>query len=323
MRFFRSLGAGIAAATVLLSVGVGAQNFPTRTVQAIVPYPAGGSTDAIARQLAQAISGPLGQTVVVENRSGGATVVAAQALIAAPADGHTFAVFDPSTVAMNQFLFRRLPYEPATAFRPVAGLARIPFGIAVPPDFPAKTLAEFVAYAQANPGLSCGSTGAGNSVHLALEQFMRAAKVDITHVPYRGGAPGMQDLMGGHLTCMMVDIPSAAPHVAAGRIRIIAVTSAHRARSLPDVPTIADSGYPGFEASSWFAVFVRAATPPAIISRLETVVRDAVKTQQFQDWIASVSFEPLDAGSDDMADLLRSDVTVYGRLIREIGLTLE
>jgi tripartite-type tricarboxylate transporter receptor subunit TctC len=314
--------AGVACAALLISTAAGAQSWPSRALQAIVPYPAGGSTDAIARQVAQAIGGPLGQNVVVENRAGGATTIAAQALAAAAPDGHAFAVFDPSTVAMNQFLFRRLAYDP-NAFRPVTALARIPFAIMVPPNFPANTLAEFVAHARANPGLSCGSSGAGNPVHLALEQFARAANLQISHVPYRGGAPAMQDMMGGHLPCMMMDIPSAAPHIAAGRIKVIAVTSAARSGQIPNVPTIAESGFPGFEASSWFAVFVPANTPPAIIARLNAVVREAVASAQLNAWIRSVSFEPFTTTPEELAALVESDRQKYHRLISEIGLTLE
>jgi tripartite-type tricarboxylate transporter receptor subunit TctC len=323
MKAFRLARAGIAAAAVLLSAGANAQTGPARPIQVIVPYPAGGSTDAITRQVAQAISGPLGQNVVVENRSGGATVVAAQALAVAPADGQTLAVFDPTTVAMNQFLYRRLPYDPMKAFRPVSALARIPFAIMVRPDFPASTLAEFVAYAKSNPGLNCGSSGAGNPVHLALEQFAKAADLDISHVPYRGGAPAMQDLMGGHLPCLMMDIPSAAPHIAEGRIKVIAVTSAERSEQLPKVPTIAESGYPGFEASSWFAVFVPAATPPAAVARLNTAIREAVAGPQLNAWIRSVSFEPFTTTPEELGALVRSDAEKYSRLIREIGLTLD
>lgn len=316
------IGGALAAASLPFANAARAQAWPSRPLLAIVPYPPGGSTDAITRQVAQIIAGPLGQNVLVENRAGGATTIAAQALASAAPDGHTFAVFDPSTVAMNQFLFRRLAYDPAS-FVPVTALARIPFGIMVAPNFPANTLAEFVAHVRANPGLNAGSSGAGNPVHLALEQFARAANVQLSHVPYRGGAPAIQDVIGGHLPSMMMDVPSAAPHIAAGRIKVIAVTSAARTAALPNVPTVAESGYPGFEASSWFSVFVPAGTPAAVVARLNAVVRQAVASPQLEAWIRSVSFEPFTTTPEELAAVVASDRQKYERLIREIGLTLD
>ena len=315
----------VACTAVIASWGALAQAaYPNKPVRVVVGNAAGGATDNLTRQIGVMLGEKLGQPIVVDNKPGGSTVIAAQALIASAPDGYTMAVFDPSTVAMNQFLFKKPPYDAGKAFQAVTVLTRIPFGIMVKPEFPANNLKEFIAHVKANPGFAFGSSGAGNPVHLAMESFRNAAGgLDMVHVPYKGGAPAIQDLLGGQLPSMMMDVPSAMQQIKAGKIKVIALTTAKRSELLPDVPTIAESGYPGFEASSWFGAFVPTGTPPAIVTRLNTALRETMASQQLQTWSKAQTLEAVTSTPDDFSALVKSDAEKYGRLIRQLGLTLD
>jgi len=324
MKSFALIGRTVAAVVAITaSFGAAAQAYPNKPVRIIVPYSAGGATDNVARQVGVVLGEKLGQSIVVENRPGGATVIAAQALISAPADGYTMAIFDPSTVAMNQFLFKKPSYDPAKSIQPVTMLTRIPFGIMTLPNFPASNLKEFVAYAKAKPGLPFASSGAGNPVHLAMEMFRAQAGLDMQHISYKGGAPAIQDLLGGQIPVMMMDVPSAMPHIKAGKIKVIALTTAKRSELLPDVPTIAESGYPGFEASSWFAAFVPAGTPPAIVSKLNQTLRESVGNPQVNAWIKGMTLEPATTSAEELASVVKADADKYGKIIRAINFSLD
>jgi len=315
--------AAVLSATLLASMGAAGQPYPSKAIHLVVAYPAGGASDALARQIGPVLTDKLGQVVIVENRAGGATVIAAQAVAGSAPDGYTIAIFDPTTVAMNPYLFKKLPYEPVKSFQPVSLLTRIPFGIMVLPGFPANNLKEFVAHVKANPGLNFASSGAGNPVHLAMEQFKDVAGLSINHVPYKGGAPAIQDLLGGHIPMIMMDIPSAMPHIKAGKIKVLALTSAKRLEQLPEVPTISESGYPGFEAGSWFGAFVPMGTPPAIVARLNSTLREGVAGGALNSWIKSMTFEPYTSTPEEFSRRIASDAGIYGKLIKQLGLTLD
>lgn len=308
---------------LVASMGAQAQAYPSKPIRLIVPYPAGGATDGLARHVSGPLQERLGQSVVVDNKPGGATTIAAAALISAPADGYTVAIFDPSTVSMNQFLFKRPPYDPAKSIQPITVLTRIPFAIMTQPSFPANSLAEFVAYAKAKPDLSFGSSGAGNPVHLAMEQFKNVSGLAMTHIPYKGGAPAIQDLLGGQLPVLMMDIPSAMPHIRAGKIKVIAITSAARSELLPNVPTIAESGFPGFEAGSWFGAFVPAGTPPAVSNKLLATFTDIMSSTPTKDWTKSMTLEATTGTTEQFQKLIASDAEKYGKLIKQLGLSLD
>lgn len=322
LKFINALAA---SAAILAPVGAQAQTaYPTKPVRVIVGYAAGGATDNLTRQIAVALGEKLGQSVIVDNKPGGSTVIAAQALISAPADGYTMAVFDPSTVSMNQFLFKKPPYDAAKALQPVTVLTRIPFGIMVKPDFPANNLKEFVEYVKKNPGTGFGSSGAGNPVHLAMESFRNAAGgLEMVHVAYKGGAPAIQDLLGGQIPTMMMDVPSAMQHIKAGKIKVIAVTTSKRSELLPEVPTIAESGYPGFEASSWFGAFVPSGTPAPIIAKLNAALRETMASDKLQTWTKAQTLEAVTNTPDEFAKLVRNDADKYGKLIQQLGLSLD
>ncbi len=306
------------------AMSAAAQTFPSKALKIIVPYPAGGATDNLARQLSVVLGEKLGQPVVVENRPGGSTVIAAQALIAAPADGYTVAIFDPSTVSMNQHLFKRPSYDPEKSITPVGMLVRIPFALMVPANSPMNTVADYVNAAKAKPGtISFGHSGAGNPVHLSGEIFKAAAGVDITQVPYRGGAPAIQDLIGGQVPSLFMDIPSSMQHVKAGRIKVLGVTSAKRSEQLPNVPTIAEAGFPGYEAGSWFSAFVPAGTPQPVIAKLNATIREAMATPQLTNWVRGQSFEMAVSSPEELAAVIKEDTKKYGDVIKRLGFSLD
>lgn len=312
------------AAAALVALPAMADSFPTKTVRIVVPYPAGGATDNLARQVSTVLAEKTGQSFIVDNKPGGATVIAAQALIQAPPDGHTVAFFDPSTVAMNQFLFKRLAYDPTTSIVPVTQMVRIHFGLMVRADSPYKTLKEYVDAAKAKPGtITFGSSGAGNAVHLAGERFKGLAGIETAHIPYRGGAPAMQDLVGGQIPSVWMDLTSAMPFVKAGQVRVLAVASTKRSDALPDVPTFAESGYPGFTAGSWFGVFVPAGTPAPVIAQINGLFREAIANPKITSWLATVSLDPATGTAAEFANLIKSDTEAYGAVIKRIGFSLD
>lgn len=315
---------GLAALALGSAVSASAQTYPSKSIKIVVAYAPGGSTDNLARQLGVALGEKLGQTVIVENKPGGSTVIAAQALISAPADGYTLAIFDPSTVSMNQHLFKRPSYDPEKSIAPVGMLVRIPFGLMVQSSSPINSVRDFVANAKAKPGtLSFGHSGAGNPVHLSGELFKNAAGIDMVQVSYKGGAPAIQDLLGGQIPAMFMDVPSSIQHVKAGRIKVLAVTTPKRSEQLPDVPTIAESGYPGFDSGSWFGVFAPTGTPPAVIAKLNAAIRDAMSTPQMTTWVKGQSFEMALSTPEELAATVKSDSAKYGSIIKKINFSLD
>lgn len=313
----------LGAVAVLAVVSAAADTYPSRPVRIIVAYAAGGATDSLARQLSVTAGEKLGQSMVVENKPGGATVIAAQTLIQSAPDGYTMAIFDPSTVAMNQFLFKKPPYDPAKTIAPVSMLTRIPFGIMVRTDHPLKGLAEFVAEVKAKTAVTYGHSGAGNPVHLAMERFLAQAGLQMTHVPYRGGAPALADLLGGQVGVLMMDIPSAMPFIKDGKVRVLAVTSAKRTDMLPNVPTIAESGYPGYEASSWFGAFVPFGTPPDVIAKLSRALRETVARPEVTAWIKDRTLEPATSTPEELAAVIKSDEIKYSQIIKQLNFSLD
>jgi tripartite-type tricarboxylate transporter receptor subunit TctC len=316
-------GAALFAATSLVALGVCADTYPSRPVRIIVAYAAGGATDSLARTLSVPAGEKLGQSMVVENKPGGATVIAAQSLIQSAPDGYTMAIFDPSTVAMNQFLFKKPPYDPAKTIAPVSMLTKIPFGIMVRTDHPVKTLGEFVDQVKAKTAVTYGHSGAGNPVHLAMERFLAQAGLQMTHVPYRGGAPALADLIGGQVGYLMMDIPSAMPFIKDGKVRVLAVTSGKRTEMLPSVPTIAESGYAGYEASSWFGAFVPAGTPPDVIAKLSRTLRETVAKPEVTAWIKDRTLEPATSTPEELAAVIKSDEVKYSQIIKQLNFSLD
>ena len=273
------IAVGLAAAFSLGTIEIAcAQTYPTKPIQMIVPFPPGGTTDIFARLIGQKLSEALGQQVVIDNRGGAGGNIGANAVAKADPDGHTLVMGTVGTHAINPSLYVKMPHDVLRDFEPVAFVAGVPNVMVVNPTaVKAKTVQEFIQEAKAAPGkFSFASSGNGTSIHLSGELFKQMTGVNIVHVPYRGSGPAVNDLVAGQVHLMFDNLPSSIQQIRAGNLRALAVTSAQRSPALPDVPTVAESGLPGFEASSWFAIFAPAKTPKPIVDKLNAEVLKAV-----------------------------------------------
>jgi tripartite-type tricarboxylate transporter receptor subunit TctC len=302
----------------------GAQAWPSRPISIVVPFPAGGATDVVTRVLAKGLSERLGQTVLVDNRPGANGAVGSAAVAKAKPDGHTLVMGGINTHAMNDSLIKPRPYNSARDFAPITLTALIPIAFVVNPKLPVNTLQELIAMARAKPKqLSYGSSGAGGPHHLAMELFKLAAKVDIVHVPYRGGAPQLNDLVGGHILVGAIGLPPALPHIAAGRLRALAVTDPKRSAFLPDLPTVAESGYPSFDVSYWLGLMAPAGTPRAIIDRLAVESVAVLKMPGTRATLAKQGAEVITSTPDEFQKLVETDTEKWAKVIQETGITAE
>ena len=265
--FSKSLKLCAATLGLLVSVGVVAQDYPSKPLRMIVPFPPGGVTDIVARAVAAKLAIELGQSVVVENRAGASGVIGAEAGARSPADGYTLVMGNISTLAINPVTFAKLPYDPIASFDPISMVAIQPLIVAVHPSLPVKSLSELVQYAKSQPGkLNYGT--AGSSIHLAVEFFSTAAGIKMNHIPYKGSAPALTDLIGGQVQVLFDPFSSIYPFVASGKVKALAVTTDKRSATAPTLPTVAESGYANFDVSSWQGIVVPAGTPKAVIQRL-------------------------------------------------------
>lgn len=322
-RTFRRAAAALAASclsVLALSQPAAHAAYPERPIRLIVPFPPGGGTDLIARQLAEGMTRDLGQTVVVENRGGGSTIIGTEAVAKAPADGYTV-LLATFAHAVNPALHRKLPYSTFEAFAPVALIGRSPNVLVVSPKAPFQSVQDLLAYARAHPGkLTFGSYGNGTSAHLAGEMFKSLAHVSMMHVPYRGSGPALTDLMGGQIDIMFSTVSSVSQLVKSGQLRALAVTSAQRSPSHPDWPAVAESGVPGYVVESWYGVYAPAGTPPDIIARLNTSLKQAVQAPGFR---RNVEEEGLVLDVQEPAQLdrfVRAEADRWSRIVKEAGI---
>jgi tripartite-type tricarboxylate transporter receptor subunit TctC len=312
------------ACSLLAGVGAAraADPYPTRPVHWIVPFPPGGATDVVARIMAQWLSDHLGQQVVIENRGGAGGNIATQSVINAAPDGYTVLLV-PTSSAINATLYESLPYNFLKDIAPVAGLVRSPNVMEVSLSVPAKTVAEFIAYAKANPRkINMASPGIGTSVHLSGELFMVMTGVQLTHVPYRGSAPALTDLMGGQVQVMFDVLPGSLAHIQAGHVRALAVTTNARAESLPDVPTVADT-VPGYEASTWFGFGAPKGTPPEIIARLNAVINAGLADPTIKARLAEVGSAPLPLSPAAFGALVAAETEKWAKVVKASGAKAE
>ena len=319
----RLIALGLAS---LLLAGAGAahaaDSYPTRPVHWIVPFLPGGPTDIVARIMAQWLSEHLGQQVVIENRGGAGGNIATQAVINAAPDGYTVLLV-PTASAINATLYESLPYNFLKDIAPVGGLVRSPNVMEVNLAVPAKTVAEFIAYAKANPRkINMASPGVGTSVHLSGELFMVMTGVQLTHVPYRGSAPALTDLMGGQVQVMFDVLPGSLAHIQAGEMRALAVTTSTRAASLPDVPTIADT-VPGYEASTWFGVGAPRGTPPEIIAKLNQVINAGLADPTIKARLAEVGSEVMPLTPAAFGALGAAETEKWAKVVKASGAKAE
>ena len=309
------------AALLLAAALAHAQPYPSKPVTLIVPYPPGGGTDFFARTVGQKMAETLGQPVVllVDNRPGAATIVGAQVAAKAPADGYTVLLGDSATYAINPSLYKKLPYDPVKDFAPVSLTGRFALLlVANPAVLSADSTRALVAAAKKHPGaIAYGSPGSGTPHHLAMELFKERAGIDLLHVPYKGAAPAVQDLLGGRIATMFLDLATGAPQLKGGKVKALAVASPKRIAALPDVPTLNESGFPGFEAWAWQGFAVPAGTPKEIIATLNSAYIKAIADPAVRQKISDVGIEPLHSTPQEMADYIRSETAKWAQLIAD------
>lgn len=300
-----------------------AAGYPDHPVKIIVPFPAGGSADAIPRIVADWLSKKWGQPVVIENRTGAAGNIGAEVAFKAAPDGYTLLSCPPPPLAMNQSLYPKLPFDPAK-FEPVIIMAQIPSGLQVNPDrIKANSVPELIAYLKQNPGkVSTATQGNGTTSHLTAELFQMMAKVKMTDVPYRGSAPALQGLLGGNVDLMFDNLGVSLPMVKAGKLKLLAVASAKRLPSLPDTPALAEF-LPGFESVAWFAIAAPPGTPKAIVDKINTDVNEALKQPQIRDKLKSLSAEVFGGSPKQAADYIHEEIKRWATVIKEAHVTLQ
>jgi tripartite-type tricarboxylate transporter receptor subunit TctC len=311
----------IACGFVMLPGVVTAQNYPSRPVKIVVPFPAGGSNDIVARVIAQKLSERNnGQTFFVENRGGAGGNIGAEAVANSDPDGYTLLLTAPPPLTNNAALYRDLRYDPSTAFAPIGLIASVPIVLAVHPSTGIKSVSELIALAKAKPGtLFFGSSGNGSTNHLAGELLKSMTGIDIVHVPYKGAAPAMNDLVAGHIPMMFDNIPAVLPQVKGKNINAIAIAGSKRASALPDVPTVAESGVPGFEASAWFGLVAPAKTPAPVLAKLEGDIDAILKLPDVQKRFDELGAEPGTVSGAAFGKFLADETAKWTRIIRESG----
>jgi tripartite-type tricarboxylate transporter receptor subunit TctC len=322
----RSVLATAAAALSLPFVaGASAQTqWPTRVVKVVVPFAAGGTTDILGRLMAQKLSEEYGQQFIVENKAGAGGNLGADSVAKADADGYTFVIGTPGPHVINQYIYKNQPFDGVKDLAPVVVIARVPNLISVNPDVKAKTLQEFIALAKANPGkLSYASPGNGSTGHVATELLKSMAGIDLVHVPYRGSAPALTDVIGGRVEMSLDNLPAVQPHVEGGKLRALAVTTAKRWPELPDVPTVAEAGVPGYEASSWFTIAAPAKTPADIIAKVNKSVNTYMADNEMIAKMRKLGADPVGGSPDDMAKLIADENVKWKKAIEFAGLKPE
>jgi tripartite-type tricarboxylate transporter receptor subunit TctC len=314
----------IAACLVAASTCALAQAFPSRPVRFISPFPPGGAVDIITRITATGLQDALGQPVVVENRSGAGGTVGADAAARAPADGYTLFSGGIATHGIAPALYSKLGYDAVRDFAPLSMIGTTPNVLIVNPSLPAHSVGEFIALAKAaERKLDYGSPGIGTSPQLSMELFKLMSGIELVHIPYKGNAPAIADLLGGQLPVMFDNLPGSMGHIKAGRVRVLGVSSAVRHPSLPDVPTIAESGLPGFEVVVWYAVFAAGTPPPDVLARLAAAASRAVNSPEVQKKLSETGVDPGASSPDDLATRVRTEMAKWAKVVKDAGLPVQ
>ena len=296
--------------------------YPDKSIHWIVPYPPGGTTDILARLVAQFLADRLGQQFVIENRAGAGNNIGTEAAIRSAPDGYTLLFVNPAH-GINTSLYKKLPFDFIRDVAPVAGITRVPNVMEVNPSVPAKTVAEFIAYAKANPGkVNMASSGNGTSVHLSGEMFMAMSGVKMTHVPYKGSAPALIDMLSGQCQVMFDNLPSSIEHLKAGKLRPLAVTTDVRSPAMPDVPTVADT-VKGYEASAWFGIGAPKGTPPEIIAQLNKAMNDSLNDPKLVARLADLGGVPMKGSAADFGKVIVSETEKWRKVVEFSGASVE
>lgn len=310
-------------ATLLIPTLAAAQEYPAKPIRWIVPFPPGGPTDLLARTIGQKFNEAWGQPVIIENKPGAGGNIGVDLAAKAPADGYTLVIVPTGNIVVNPTLYANLPYKPAD-LAPVTTMATVENVLVVHPAVPATTLAELVAAAKAKPGtLTFASPGAGSQAHLAGELLKLGAGIDIVHVPYRGTGPALNDLVGGHVAMMVAQTSSALPHIQSGALRALGIASRKRSAVLPDLPTIAEQGFPDFEATSWYALMVAAGTPRDVIAKLHRETVRILALPDVKEKLAALGADAVGDSPEQLAATIRDESTRWADVIRKQGIKLD
>ncbi len=301
-----------------------AQSWPAKPIRLVVPYPAGGSTDVLARVIAERLTATLGQQVIVDNKPGASGNLGSDLVAKAPADGYTLVMGNNATHATNQSLFPNHPYDAAKDFAPIALVAGVTHVLVVHPDVPATDIRGFIAWAKAQGGKgNYASTGNGSASHLTMELFKGLAKIDLTHVPYKGTAPAVQDLVSGQVSTSFQTMPSVIGQIRAGKLRALATTGKARAPALPEVPTVAETLFPGFESDAWFALFAPAGTPADIVTRLNGDILKAMALPEVKDVAAKAGFEVVTSSPAELGTFVKVEIEKWAKVVKASGATVD
>ena len=313
-----------ACACICVAAVVHAQSYPAKPVRVITPVTAGSAVDTVARVVAQKLSDAWNMQVIVDNRVGANGIIGTEAAARAPADGYTVFLGNDAVLAINPALYRKLPYDSLRDFAPVTHAANIPLVLVVHPSLPAKTVKELVALAKAHPGqLNYASGGNGSPQHLPMEMLKAATGIDVVHVPYKGLGPAFNDVLGGQVPMMFTGMSNAVPHLAAGRLRALAVAGGQRSPALPNVPTVAEAGVPGFYYAAWTGYLVPSGTPKEAIAKLHADIVRALALPDVRDRLSSLGFELIGSTPDEFAARLKTDIARLGKVVREAGIHAE
>lgn len=324
MKYFR---AGLAWLCLMSSTGMTLQadaqtlaNYPSKPVKIVVGYAPGGAVDVVARTLGQSLSGQLGQSFIVENKPGAGTNIAVKSVIAAEPDGHTL-MLAANALAANMALYQPMPFDAEKELVAISLVGRVPVVLAANPNVPYASVAKLIEAAKSKPGqIAFASPGNGSTPHMAIEFFAKAAGIDLQHIPYKGGSPAITDAIGGQLPLVAVNALEVLPHVKSGKLKVLAVLSPTRSAIYPDVPTIAESGFPGFEASVWYGFVAPAATPKAVVVKLHAEIQKALQTKEVKERMNSVGGEVIPGSSELFTNLIRSERQRYEKLVREANI---
>jgi tripartite-type tricarboxylate transporter receptor subunit TctC len=300
------------------------QAFPAKPIRIVVPFSAGGPTDITARLIGPRMTELLGQPIVIDNRAGATGIIGAELVAKSPADGYTLLFGTASVVAINMVTYSKLPYDTLRDFQALTPVMTTSTILVVHPSVPAKTLKELVGLAKARPGeITLGSAGTGGTLHLPIEMLMKSAGIKLTHVPYKGAAPAVTDVVGGQLSGMFVDLPVISPYVKTGRVRALAMASPKRSPYFPDVPTTKEAGYADVELQNYYALFLPSRTPPDVVAKLHDSVVKTVNTPAVREKLIGTGADPLTMTPDEFTRFLRADIEMWGRVVKAAGVKVE
>ena len=314
----------LTAIVVFVAAGAHAQSYPTKPIRIVVPFSAGGPTDITVRNIAPRLTELLGQPIVVDNRAGANGIIGAELVAKAPPDGYTLLMATASVAAINMVTYKKPPYDTLRDLQPLSPIMTTASLLVVHPSMPVKTLKELVALAKAKPAaITFGSAGTGGTLHLLLEMLLNEAKIKITHVPYKGAAPAVADVIGGQINGMFVDLPVVSPYVKSGKVRALAVGAKERSQYFPDVPTTKEAGYPSVEMTNYYSLLVTAKTPREIVTQLHDTIVATVKTPSVRDRLMEVGADPRTMGIDEFTRFIRDDIAKWDKLIKTVGIKIE